>query len=151
MPAESTETTTGLATIVLDCSVAIPWLVKEQSNPAVDALFQDGYRDTVALVVPTLWFSECGNVLNELVKRKRLTLPEAQEGFAVLRYSRVSADLATTVEIQGAILAMAQGHKITFYDATYLELARRKRSMLATLDKQLRAAAQAAGVHCLDL
>ena len=151
MPAESTETPAGLTTIALDCSVAIPWLIQEQSNPAVDTLFQDGYRGAVALVVPVLWFTECGSTLNEMVKRKRLTLKEAQEGFATLRYSRVQPDMPPTVDIQSAILQLAQNHKITFYDATYLELAQRKHGMLATLDKELRAAAQAAGLHCLDL
>jgi predicted nucleic acid-binding protein len=152
MPAESTEKATGtISTVTLDCSVAIPWIIQEQSNTAIDTLFQDGYRGAVAFVVPILWFTECGSTLNEMVKRKRLTLAQAQEGFATLRYSRVQADVAPTVETQSRILMLAQTHGITFYDASYLELARRRQSMLATLDQKLKVAAIAAGVLCLSL
>lgn len=137
--------------ITLDCSVAIPWIIQEQSNAAIDTLFQDGYRGAIALVVPIFWFTECGNVLNEMVKRKRLTLVQAKEGFETLRYSRVQADAVPTVDVQNRILMLAQTYRMTFYDATYLELAKRCHTLLATLDKDLRAAAVATGVHCLSL
>ena len=138
-------------TIVLDCSVAIPWMIQEQSNAAIDALFQDGYRGAISLLVPVLWFTECGSTFNEMVKRKRLTLSQAQEGFTTLRYCRVQADASPTIDIQSRILALAQAHHLSFYDATYLELAQRRQCLLATLDQDLRAAAAAAGVHCLSL
>ena len=146
----TTATATTSTTVVLDCSVAIPWIIQEQSNAAIDTLFQDGYRGAVALVVPVLWFTECGSTLNEMVKRKRLTLAQAQEGFSTLRYCRVQADPALTIDIQSRTLALAQAHGITFYDASYLELAQRRQSLLATLDHDLRAAALVAGVHCLS-
>jgi predicted nucleic acid-binding protein len=44
-------------------------------------------------------------------------------------------------------LARAQG--LTLYDSAYLELAMRRSLPLATLDKQLRAAAKKTGVPCL--
>ena len=140
-----------VTTVVLDCSVAIPWIIQEQSNVAIDTLFQDGYRGAISLVVPVLWFTECGSTLNEMVKRNRLTLAQAQEGFSTLRYCRLQTDTPPTVEIQSRILTLAQAHRISFYDATYLELAERRQSLLATLDKDLHIAAVATGVHCLDL
>ena len=152
MPAESTERTTGgISTVTLDCSVAIPWIIHEQSSAAIDTLFQDGYRGAIAFIVPILWFTECGSTLNEMVKRKRLTLAQAQEGFSTLRYSRVQADAPPSADTQGKILSLAQAYNISFYDATYLELAQRRRSMLATLDQKLQTAALAAGVLCLSL
>jgi len=138
-------------TITLDASVAIPWVIQEQSNDAIDALFQDGYRMATNLVVPALWWWECGNVLNEMVKRKRLTAVEAVEGFQVLRYARPEPDAPPTMEIQQRTLVLAQTYRLTYYDAAYLELAQRRNSLLATLDRELRAAANAAGVLCLDL
>ena len=152
MPAESTERTTGgISTVTLDCSVAIPWIIHEQSSAAIDTLFQDGYRGAIAFIVPILWFTECGSTLNEMVKRKRLTLAQAQEGLSTLRYSRVQADAPPSADTQGKILALAQACNISFYDATYLELAQRRQSMLATLDQKLQTAALAAGVLCLSL
>ena len=151
MPAKSIEKLeVSGTTVVLDCSVAIPWIIQEQSNAAIDTLFQDGYRGAISLLVPGLWFTECGNILNEMIKRSRLTLAQAQEGFTTLRYCRVQADLPVTVDIQSRTLSLAQSHRLSFYDATYLELAERRQSLLATLDQDLRAAAVAAGVHCLS-
>jgi len=43
----------------------------------------------------------------------------------------------------------AEQHKLTAYDATYLELALRRGLPLATRDKPLAAAAQKAGVELL--
>jgi predicted nucleic acid-binding protein len=152
MPEKNTEKpAVAVATVVLDCSVAIPWIIQEQSNTAIDALFQDGYRGAVSLWVPILWFTECGNILNEMVKRKRLALAQAQEGFTTLRYCRVQADVPPTTNIQSRILSLAQAHHLSFYDATYLELAERRHCLLATLDQDLRSAAIAAGVHSLSL
>lgn len=138
-------------TVILDCSVAIPWIIQEQSNAAIDTLFQDGYRGAISLVVPVLWYTECGSTLNEMIKKNRLTLAQAREGFNTLRYCRLQSDVSPTVEIQSRILTLAQAHRISFYDATYLELAERRQCLLATLDKDLRIAAVAAGVHCLSL
>lgn len=142
---------TAGSTVTLDASVAIPWVVQEQSNDAIDALFQDGYRMATKLVVPALWWWECGNVFNEMVKRKRLTTAEAEDGFRVLRCARPEPDASPTVEVQQRTLVLAQTHRLSYYDAAYLELAQRRGSLLATLDRDLRAAAGAAGVLCLDL
>lgn len=86
-----------------------------------------------------------------MVKQKRLALAQAQEGFTALRYCRVQADGPVTIDIQSRILSLAQAHHLSFYDATYLELAKRRQCLLAMLDHELRAAAIAAGVHCLSL
>ena len=44
------------------------------------------------------------------------------------------------------VLALARTHRLTVYDAAYLELALRVDAPLATLDRKLAAAARAAGV-----
>jgi len=47
-------------------------------------------------------------------------------------------------------LELAQEHKISCYDATYIELSLREHLPLATLDKVLAKAAKAAGVKRLS-
>jgi predicted nucleic acid-binding protein len=47
------------------------------------------------------------------------------------------------------VLAIAQRNSITSYDAAYIHLARTRGARLASLDKQLLAAAQAEGVDVL--
>ncbi|MEA2884225.1 MAG: hypothetical protein QOH32_3481 [Bradyrhizobium sp.] len=49
------------------------------------------------------------------------------------------------------ILALAIRHRLTFYDATYLELAQRERIALATLDQALARAAIAENVPLIGV
>ena len=48
--------------------------------------------------------------------------------------------------VSETVLTLARRHRLTVYDAAYLELAGRREAPLATLDKKLAAAARAAGV-----
>lgn len=50
-----------------------------------------------------------------------------------------------------AIIRLARDHRLTAYDAAYLDLARREQLSLATLDHDLQAAGLALGVAALDL
>ncbi|MCY3641080.1 MAG: type II toxin-antitoxin system VapC family toxin [Gammaproteobacteria bacterium] len=47
------------------------------------------------------------------------------------------------------MLRLAREHRITIYDALYIELAIRKQKQLATLDHALRQAAEAEGIDIL--
>ena len=59
-------------------------------------------------------------------------------------------DDETNTRAWGDTLALARGHKLSAYDAAYLELAIRRRLPLATLDDPLKAAAAAVGVALYD-
>ena len=56
-------------------------------------------------------------------------------------------DAATATHALGDPLHLARRYKLSAYDASYLELALRTGSPLATLDTDLKKAAQAAGVQ----
>jgi predicted nucleic acid-binding protein len=47
---------------------------------------------------------------------------------------------------ENAVMDLARRHRLSFYDAAYLELAQRERLPLATFDQDLIAAARAEGV-----
>jgi predicted nucleic acid-binding protein len=49
-----------------------------------------------------------------------------------------------------AILTFARQHRLTVYDASYLELAQREAWPLATLDAALRKAANELGIELMD-
>lgn len=61
---------------------------------------------------------------------------------------RILQELPITIEEEKAAISwgdaidLAEKHRLTLYDATYLELALRHRLPLATLDKNLQQAAQ---------
>jgi predicted nucleic acid-binding protein len=95
--------------------------------------------------VPALWPFELANVLVVAERRKRITA-EQREAFVVSL-----ADLGIDVQAQATDLVFREGidlatkHRLSVYDAVYLELALRLKLPLATQDKQLvRASGEAA-------
>lgn len=63
----------------------------------------------------------------------------------------ISVDPETDRQAWGATAKLASRHQLTLYDAAYLELARRRCLPLATLDRDLRAAAIREDVELLGL
>ena len=63
----------------------------------------------------------------------------------------VAIDSETGKNAWNETLKLADRHQLTVYDATYLELALRLALPLATLDRELRKAAQAENVRLLGL
>jgi predicted nucleic acid-binding protein len=93
--------------------------------------------------VPELWHYEMRNLLLMAARRERISLEEAGRRAAALGMLRVETDEAPDLE---ATFDLANKHGLTFYDALYLELARRRRASLATADRRLLAAARTEGV-----
>ena len=58
----------------------------------------------------------------------------------------IHIDDQTDQHAWGATLRLAEEHQLTTYDAAYLELAERRGLALATLDEELRRAAEARGL-----
>jgi predicted nucleic acid-binding protein len=136
--------------IVVDASVAVQWIVKQEHTKAIDSLFLAGYSGKSSLHVPALWLWECSNALLTYCKAGWLTPADMDEHLSVLRYPKPNIDGLPTVGLQKNILELAYTKKLSFYDASYLELAQRHNATLATLDKKLRVAALASGVPCID-
>jgi predicted nucleic acid-binding protein len=130
--------------IVVDASVTIGWyLADEAAATAQTALHRLG--ETEALV-PALWWFEVRNALLINERRGRINTTQTAEILADLGKLTIHLDR----EPDGhAIIGLARAHRLTFYDAAYLELARRLDAPLATLDRQLAAAARAAAVSLL--
>jgi predicted nucleic acid-binding protein len=63
----------------------------------------------------------------------------------------ISIDLETDLHAWGETLRLAEKRKLTLYDAAYLELAMRRGLPLATLDADLRSAAQSEKVQLLGV
>jgi len=133
------------AEIVVDCSVTIPWFFEEQGGAFADSILSRAGE--TALWVPALWTLEFANVLIAARKRGRLT--EEQHGAILDQAGRLPWRIDDTVAGMGEITALAMRHRLTSYDAAYLELSLRRRLPLATLDGELRQAAKQAKVILL--
>jgi len=63
----------------------------------------------------------------------------------------IETDPETENRAWGATLRLAERHRLTVYDAAYLETAMRRGLPLATLDKELRSAAEQEGVTLVGM
>jgi predicted nucleic acid-binding protein len=133
---------------IADSSVGVAWTIASQARDDTDLLLEQ-VTAGASLVVPVLWPLEIANALLVLLRRKRILAKEHQQALAAL------ANLALVVDDEGPrrawsdISTLAAEHGLTVYDATYLELASRRRLPLATLDTALRKAAQACRISLL--
>jgi predicted nucleic acid-binding protein len=129
---------------VLDCSVALAWCFHDEQDPYADAIA--ARFPAVDLIVPSLWHLEIANIFVVAERRGRATQADTQTWLGFLTSLAVTVDGETVTRAWADTLSLARAHNLTSYDAAYLELALRLGIPLATLDSQLKSAAQAVGV-----
>lgn len=127
---------------VLDCSVAISWLLPDE---ACDLAFLKQVAEKGA-VVPSIWALEVANVLEMSRRSGRLSDAQRFQALDTLKELPIKVDPETAAHAWGQSVHMASQYNLSLYDASYLELALRKALPLATLDKALHAAAKQAGI-----
>ncbi len=134
-----------MAGLVLDCSIAVAWCFEDEATPELDALLDR--TQTEGAVVPALWISEASNVLLMALRRGRISRETLQERLSLLDMLPIEIDrLASGAVWRTSVLTLADTEGLTFYDATYLELAIRRGLQLASSDAQLRRAARRRGL-----
>ena len=134
---------------VLDASVTFPWLFEAEGSPAADALLD--HVTEYGAVVPALWFLECTNGLAMAERRGRIDSAGIIKAIALLRRLSLVVDDPAPSGVLDAVLDLARTHRLTTYDAGYLDLALRRGLPLATGDAPLRTAATATGVALLTV
>lgn len=130
--------------VVIDASVALTWCFRDEARADLDALLFRIREDGAS--APLLGRLEVTNTLAAASRRGRLS-PE-QYGIEVrsLPAVPIRPDTEGALDRMGEILVLTRRHGLTVYDSTYLELAKRLGRGLASLDRQLRAAARAEGI-----
>lgn len=133
--------------IVIDSSLALAWFFDDERTAAADAVLTRVAE--AGAVVPALWRLEVANGLEMAVRRQRVDAAFRDASLADLRALDIETDAETEAQAWGTTLQLAVRHRLTLYDAAYLELAVRRQFPLATLDQALRTAAAAEGVSVL--
>ncbi len=132
---------------VLDNSVALTWCFEDERTPATTALLER-LSETGAFA-PMLWPLEALNGLLVAERRGRLDAAKRRVLAGFLRDLPVTIDDRAATEAWTAIARLAERFSLSSYDAAYLELAQRQRLPLATLDRDLTAAAAGLGLPVL--
>lgn len=127
--------------------MAMAWLFADQATPATAAVLNRLANQTA--LVPALWFLEITNVLALAERKGRITQAQSDAfisdlGKLIIERDDEAADRAFT-----HLFTLCRTHRLTSYDAIYLDLAVRRNLPLATLDEQLRKTATKLGVRLL--
>jgi len=135
------------AAFVVDCSIAMAWLFNDEATPKTEALLTRLITETA--LVPAWWFIEITNVLATAERKGRLTPAQSDAFIADLGKLGIERDDEAPQRAFTYLLALCRRHRLTSYDAIYLDLAVRRSLPLATLDDDLRKAAKKLGVRIL--
>ena len=133
------------AAFVLDCSIAMAWLFRDEAKTKTAALLRrlgsDGAR--AGLVVHRVT-----NVL-AMAERKGRIAAQSDAFIADLGKLGIERDDEAPNRAFTNLLTLCRAHRLTCYDAIYLELALRRDLPLATLDVDLRKTAKRVGLRLL--
>jgi predicted nucleic acid-binding protein len=133
-----------LSGVVVDASVALAWCFPDEASEYADGVLI-GLKGQ-AIVVPAVWGLEIANAMLAGERRRRLKQPEILRFVALLEGLSIVQDGQAVSESVSNVLPLARDYGLSAYDAAYLELSIRHGVPLATLDANLRKAAQRAGV-----
>jgi len=134
---------------VIDASATLPWRFADEATPWTEALL-DRAEAGEELLVPAHWPLEVANGLLVAQRKGRLTDEQVNEFLEDLAALPIRVMPAAAAQLR-AILSLAKQHRLTAYDAAYLELAQRAGLPLATLDGDLRKATATAGAALVEL
>jgi predicted nucleic acid-binding protein len=134
-----------LVGLVLDSSIALSWCLPDEDGT-------DQIQQEVAgsgAIAPTHWPLEVANSLLMAERRQRITADFRNAALRDLATLPIILDAETSARAWHETLRLAEAYRLTAYDAAYLELAQRRALPLATLDAEMRVAAQALGITLL--
>jgi predicted nucleic acid-binding protein len=117
---------------VIGASVAIAWALREDDALANLARERASIEDAA---VPMLWWFEVCNAL--IVNERRGPITELQTARLLHEISRLAITTDGPPPDESSVLTLARRHRLTVYEAAYLELTLRQALPLATLDAQL--------------
>jgi predicted nucleic acid-binding protein len=133
--------------LVLDASVALAAVLPEPNSSDAQAILARVIDD--GAVVPALWCLEVGNTLLVAERRGSIAVGDHKALLRRLAALPIVADQETSARAWRETIELAQRHRLTLYDAAYLELSLRRGLPLATFDAALRRAANVASVALL--
>lgn len=129
---------------VVDASITTAWIIPDERSP--QAITVRERLETENAHVPAIWPTEVGNALLIAERRGRLSAEEARIALSDLDNPAFVIDPPNPARTWIETTRLAREHRLTVYDASYLELAIRLALPLATFDKALGSAAISAGV-----
>lgn len=133
----------GDSPIIVDASVAVAWCISTEATPVTDRMLVSVAR--TGMIVPAIWWIEVANSLIMAGRRGRLGPGDWLRFEDMLSQFKIRSEPVEPFRVVEDVSRISQTFGLTAYDASYLELALRTKTHLATLDKRLIEAAGRAG------
>jgi predicted nucleic acid-binding protein len=130
---------------VLDASIAACWLLPDEVHPVAASALDRLAREPA--LVPPIWWYEMRNLLVSSERRGRINADRTAAALSVLDGLPIMVEPLPRGD---SVLGLARRHRLSVYDAAYLDLARHQTIALATLDAALAAGARAERVPLLE-
>lgn len=128
--------------LICDTSAIVGLAYEDEDASYAEAVIESIAGDLA--IVPTLFWFEIRNALLMGERRGRITPGQTAAFLADLAVLPFEIDDEPR---DAGVFDLARRHKLTVYDAAYLELAQRRALPLATVDDALIRAAKGAGVE----
>ncbi|NLB55862.1 MAG: type II toxin-antitoxin system VapC family toxin [Lentisphaerae bacterium] len=112
----------------------------DEISEQAEQILQQAIDGKLPLVVPTLWHYEMCNLIVMAQRRNRITHRQADKAIELLSAIPVETLDHQSLISKQRIQSLAIRHRLSAYDATYLELADRLQAPLMTNDKNLASA-----------
>ena len=133
---------------VVDNSVVMAWCFKDEINLYADSVLDSLEHFTA--IVPSIWPLEVGNVLLVAERKNRLSAADSIRFIALLSQLPITVDQEPPERMIKEIFALARTHRLSTYDASYLDLAIKRGISIATLDDRLLYAAKQNNVSVMN-
>lgn len=120
--------------LVIDASIVLAWYFADEVSPPptfLDRLIGE------PVVVPSHFHAELANGVVIGERRGRSLPQQAVELATFIADLDIERDDAGNADVLLRVLPLARAHKLTIYDALYLELAQRRGLPVATRDDDL--------------
>lgn len=132
--------------LVLDASVMLRWYFDDEEEVSVELLRS---LSDEGVVVPSHWRAELANGILVGERRGRAPMSQVSRLLGLIDTIDLEVDREGAEDALERILPLARAHRLTVYDALYLELAERRGLPLATFDGPLSDAASQVGLPVL--
>jgi len=135
-----------MTAFVADASVAVGWVHPGQATAETTAMLT-AIENGASLEVPALWPLEVANALTVLMRRSKLTAADHRAAIAFVKALPCHLDHEMGAIALSTLTDLAVEHGLSVYDATYLELAERRKLPLGCKDGPLKKAAKRRGIR----
>ncbi|HEY3974550.1 MAG TPA: type II toxin-antitoxin system VapC family toxin [Candidatus Sulfotelmatobacter sp.] len=123
---------------VVDASVAAKWMLPakgELLRPEAYRLLDSYGAGEVGLLVPDIFWAECGNIAWKAVRQQRFSRAEAE--LAILLMTQRAIPTIPSAELLSKALTIAFNFGRSVYDSLYVALAVQAERQLITADESL--------------